>query len=845
MSASSTSATVPTTTSVSESSDVAVLEQKLADSTLQVVVVPDACDQLDSSLSHPLDKPNALNFQGDGTHKVDGGRDFSDHDFDAFVENAESIEKVPEETSAGKVQYNKPSDSVAVENGTVVPFIVETTIQEDKVLPGKTKTRFVSPKDFELLKVIGMGAFGKVLQVRNKKTRQILAMKVISKRRLRKKSGYIENVMAEREILTKVRHPFVVSMHCSFQTKEKLFIIMDFLAGSELFLRLGKEGIFFEKDAAFYLGEIILALDHLHGLGIIHRDLKPENILLGSDGHVCITDFGLAKHFTAGLNDPADGSEEEQRALTICGTNEYISPEMLSRQGYGKASDYWSLGCIAYEMLASRPPFVRKKNESTKQLFSRIMSEKVKMPQGASADACKLIKGLLTRNVQNRLGNQRSTMFEVGGVSALKRQPFFKNIDWDLLEKKEVDPPQKFSIDHAEDLQHFHEEFTQMELPRSVLYMSQDNWRPRNVDSSTFPSFSFIHEDFVLPERNEEEVKRYWESPDVDGDSESEAASSKADFQPVDDPEPAQAKKKRPPRKRKKKNKGDLSTETTPAVSAATTPIHSNTTTPAVSRASSPVPLGRDVQSKSVLDTSITAGTIEIKEIAEPEPPSSPAEEKSCPVSVAPVSKVTPPLPPKESKVEAWQSTSSKNKVTPPISVTSSPKARTPQYHTRLGSQAGWTTVHAPALTVAPSNFHSVPAGCPNSNSLPSTARWGVSGSSVKSSLHHQSHPTVPSAPPSIPQMAKFNPAAKPFVASGSAWGSSVPPPPQQGRQVSSVGSSDWRQHSIGLRSSPASSKKVVESWPTLAGTTGAASSSKASTTNTNPKLQGSWAAKR
>lgn len=143
-----------------------------------------------------------------------------------------------------------------------------TTALEEKMLQ---QGRFVSPNDFELLKVIGMGAFGKVLQVRSKVTDQVLAMKVISKRKLKSKQGYIENVKAERDILTRVNHPFVVTMHCSFQTREKLFILMDFLAGGELFLRIGREGIFLEKTAAFYLAEIVLALDHLHQLGIIHR----------------------------------------------------------------------------------------------------------------------------------------------------------------------------------------------------------------------------------------------------------------------------------------------------------------------------------------------------------------------------------------------------------------------------------------------------------------------------------------------------------------------------------------------------------------------------------------------
>lgn len=206
-------------------------------------------------------------------------------------------------------------------NGKLKPTPTTTTI---------TKPRFVSPKDFDLLKVIGMGAFGKVLQVRNRASQEVLAMKVISKRILRKKGkGYIENILAERHILSRVgSHPFIVSMHCSFQTREKLFIIMDFLAGGELFLRLGKQGIFLEPAAAFYLSEIILALDHLHSVGVLHRDLKPENILLGADGHICITDFGLAKDFGDSALDNHD-----EKALTICGTQEYMAPEMIAKKG--------------------------------------------------------------------------------------------------------------------------------------------------------------------------------------------------------------------------------------------------------------------------------------------------------------------------------------------------------------------------------------------------------------------------------------------------------------------------------------------------------------------------------
>jgi p70 ribosomal S6 kinase len=220
-----------------------------------------------------------------------------DVDFDTFASKAETVKL------AGA---NGAITSANTMNTTTIPVVAPNgSSNNNKAL------RFVTPKDFELLKVIGMGAFGKVLQVRNRQSQKILAMKVISKRLLKRNSGYIENIHAERDILTKIRHPFVVTMHCSFQTKEKLFIIMDFLAGGELFLRLGREGIFRESTAAFYLGEIILALDHLHMRGVLHRDLKPENILLCSDGHVCVTDFGLARDLSSETGFGGFSTEED------------------------------------------------------------------------------------------------------------------------------------------------------------------------------------------------------------------------------------------------------------------------------------------------------------------------------------------------------------------------------------------------------------------------------------------------------------------------------------------------------------------------------------------------------
>ena len=430
------------------------------------------------------------------------------------------------------------------------------------------KAKYATPKDFELLTVIGVGAFGRVLQVRSKRSKKIYAMKVISKRLLRRKNSYVRQMKLERDILKKIRHPFVVTMHCSFQTKEKLFIVMDFLAGGELFLRLGREGIFLEDQAAFYLAEIILALEHLHNNNILHRDLKPENVLLSADGHICLTDFGLAKDFSVEQgywSEAAEGCDDStnpdtsqgaplHRAKTICGTTEYMAPEMIAKKGYGKAADFWSLGCIAYEMLSGNTPFHSKLGE--RDILRKILSEKVKMPQGLSSGACKLLKGLLNRNPQDRFGAARSTMFQIGGVAGLKQMEFFSFVDWAKIERKEIDPPTRFAVEGDIDLRHFHDEFKRMDIPPSVIKMTKENFQPRRCASNHFRGFSFIQDDFLLPDRDEEEFEKYWNSTDPDGESASELSAGV--LSDCDQLVGAPDKKKRPPRKKKKKkDEGD------------------------------------------------------------------------------------------------------------------------------------------------------------------------------------------------------------------------------------------------------------------------------------------------
>ena len=210
----------------------------------------------------------------------------------------------------------------------------------------------IGPQHFDLLKLIGEGAFGKVILVRNRLNSELYAMKVITKKLLKRKNHYAY-MKSERDILTRVQHPFIVTLAFAFQTEQRLFLVMDFLGGGELFYHLRRRGLIMEVEARIYFAEMVLAIEFLHDMGVVHRDLKPENVLLHTDGHICITDFGLAKEV---------GDNSQVR--TLCGTSEYMAPEMLLRNGYTKAVDWWSLGALFYEMLCGHPPFELKKGES-------------------------------------------------------------------------------------------------------------------------------------------------------------------------------------------------------------------------------------------------------------------------------------------------------------------------------------------------------------------------------------------------------------------------------------------------------------------------------------------------
>ncbi|XP_035012492.2 ribosomal protein S6 kinase alpha-2 isoform X2 [Hippoglossus stenolepis] len=324
------------------------------------------------------------------------------------------------------------------------------------------------PSQFQLLKVLGQGSYGKVFLVRKIRgvdRGQLYAMKVLKKATLKVRDRVRSKM--ERDILAEVNHPFIVKLHYAFQTEGKLYLILDFLRGGDLFTRLSKEVMFTEEDVKFYLAELALALDHLHSLGIIYRDLKPENILLDEEGHIKITDFGLSK----------EAIDHDKRAYSFCGTIEYMAPEVVNRRGHTQSADWWSFGVLMFEMLTGSLPFQGKDRKET---MAFILKAKLGMPQFLSPEVQSLLRALFKRNPANRLGAGPD------GVEEIKRHRFFASIDWIKLFKREMRPPFKPTVGRPEDTFHFDPEFT------SRTPTDSPGIAPSGNTHQLFRGFSFV-----------------------------------------------------------------------------------------------------------------------------------------------------------------------------------------------------------------------------------------------------------------------------------------------------------------------------------------------------------------
>eukprot|EP01102_Stenamoeba_stenopodia_P008099 TRINITY_DN2301_c0_g1_i1.p1 TRINITY_DN2301_c0_g1~~TRINITY_DN2301_c0_g1_i1.p1 ORF type:complete len:415 (-),score=96.56 TRINITY_DN2301_c0_g1_i1:112-1356(-) len=332
---------------------------------------------------------------------------------------------------------------------------------DDPVLYSPTKEK-ITKDDFELLTVIGKGSFGKVLQVRKKDTGKIYAMKVLRKEAIVQRKQ-VAHTKAEKSILAKIQHPFIVGLHYAFQTEEKLYMVLDFVNGGELFFHLKREGKFSEQRVRIYAAEIACALSHLHSFGIVYRDLKPENILLDSEGHICITDFGLSKEI------------QSEDTHTFCGTPEYLAPEILKGQGHGTPVDWWSLGTLIYEMLTGLPPFY---SQNVNLMYQRILSGDLRFPSFITPEAQSLLEGLLCREVSKRIGDD-----------TIKQHAFFKSIDWKKLEAKEIEAPFKPKVKNQTDVGMIDPMFTQETAVDSVVEKSVMEVAP----DVQFDNFTYVN----------------------------------------------------------------------------------------------------------------------------------------------------------------------------------------------------------------------------------------------------------------------------------------------------------------------------------------------------------------
>ncbi|XP_052766750.1 RAC serine/threonine-protein kinase-like isoform X2 [Mya arenaria] len=295
-------------------------------------------------------------------------------------------------------------------------------------------------EDFQFLKMLGKGTFGKVILCKEKSTNHLYAIKILKKAVIIQKDE-VAHTLTENRVLQTTKHPFLTQLKYSFQTPDRLCFVMEYVNGGELFFHLSRERVFAEERTKFYGAEIISALGYLHENNIVYRDLKLENLLLDKDGHIKIADFGLCKE------EMYYGASTK----TFCGTPEYLAPEVLEDNDYGRAVDWWGTGVVMYEMMCGRLPFYNRDHDV---LFELILLEQVRFPRTLSEDAKNLLGCMLVKNPKERLGGSERDVLDIMG------HPFFKNVNWQDLVEKKIPPPFKPQVTSETDTRYFDETFT-------------------------------------------------------------------------------------------------------------------------------------------------------------------------------------------------------------------------------------------------------------------------------------------------------------------------------------------------------------------------------------------------
>ena len=361
-----------------------------------------------------------------------------------YVTSKKEKKSNPTTTRMDKDHYSSIEDFLLQKNKTVGEInrngVVGPNIPTSTVYSSHKKVKDVKLDDFKVLKVIGRGSFGKVCLVEYLPTHETYAMKSLKKDVLIEQEQ-IENTLLEKEILQTIDYPLLCGLVFCFQTDERIYFILPFLSGGELFQHLRKFRTFDEEKVRFYGAQIALALEYLHSKGIIYRDLKPENILMDDQGYLKLADFGMAKKL-----------KDDEKAMSFCGTPEYLAPEIITMEGHDKSADWWSFGILLFEMLCGLPPFYV---ENVDKMYELIKNSSVKFPRRItlSEDAKDVIRKLLEKNPKKRLGSQN-------GIEEIKSHPFFASIDFDMVEQKKMKAPFIPELANDTDVQYFDEEFT-------------------------------------------------------------------------------------------------------------------------------------------------------------------------------------------------------------------------------------------------------------------------------------------------------------------------------------------------------------------------------------------------
>ena len=321
----------------------------------------------------------------------------------------------------------------------------------------------ISMSSFKILSVVGRGYYGKVMLAEKLDTGHLYAIKSLQKNRLAELSAF-DSVSAERNILMKIKHPFIVQLCFAFQSPTKFYLGLEYAAGGELFYHMTRLQTIELDNARLYIAEIALALEHMHNLGIVYRDLKPENVLLDAEGHIKLTDFGLAKELSP-----------TGTASTFCGTSEYLAPEVVQKGPYGKEIDIWALGVLAYEMIFGGTPF---SSDNIVEMFDSICNKPPLFPDGLDERITDFLLKLLTKDPSQRIT-----------IKELKEHSFFEGFDWNLVYQRAYQPS---FIPDTKDLTkpiNFDPEFTQEIASDSFV-------APINGDLSHVQGFSFVETKF-------------------------------------------------------------------------------------------------------------------------------------------------------------------------------------------------------------------------------------------------------------------------------------------------------------------------------------------------------------